>query len=190
MIEIGKSFHRSVRLEKDTESDSAESSYILTQTARETLRKVVDSLDDSSTERAWTLTGPYGVGKSAFAVYLARLFCLSGAPSKHAFNQLREIEPQLAEKLSGFGVKPTKRFLPVLLTARRAPAIKCLAEAFRDALKSLPPRKAEPLVVEFSRVCTSVDSSAAADSRVLSRLVNSAIALAVECGHAGILLDR
>lgn len=188
VIEIGKSFQRSVRLEKDTERDGAESGYILTQTARETLRKVVDSLDDSSTERAWTLTGPYGVGKSAFAVYLARLFCLSGAPSKHAFNQLREIEPRLAEKLSGFGVKPTKRFLPVLTTARRAPAIKCLAEAFRDALKSLPPRKAQPLIVEFSRVCTSADSSAAADSRVLSRLVNSAIALAVECGHAGILL--
>lgn len=187
VIEIKKAFQRSVRLERDTENGGGESTYILTQTARETLGKVVDSLQNSSTERAWTLTGPYGVGKSAFAVYLTRLLSLDGAQTKQAFKQLRQIEPRLAEKLSEFGVGPKKRFLPVLLTARRAPAIKCLAEAFRDALGSIPNRKAGSLIAEFSRICSSADSTAD-DSRALSRLVNSTVALAVESGHAGILL--
>ena len=34
------------------------------------LGRVLDGLGEGRTERAWTLTGPYGVGKSAFVVML------------------------------------------------------------------------------------------------------------------------
>ena len=43
--------------------------YVLTVTARETLRRVIAALEDESTSKAWTLTGPYGSGKSAFALF-------------------------------------------------------------------------------------------------------------------------
>jgi len=189
VVEIGKSFQRSVRLERDSGGDRGASEYILTPTARETLKKIVDSLEPSSTERSWTLTGPYGVGKSAFAVYLSRVLCAGGATAKQALKQLRQVEPRLADKLSAFLAHGnSKQFLPVLLTARRAPAVKCLAEALRDALAALPRRKAGALLLELSQACTSADSSGAGDTRVLSRLFSSAAALAVECGYAGLLV--
>ena len=161
VIEIGKAFQRSVRLEKDTERDEGESEYILTSTGardaqegRGQSRRFVDRASLDTYRPVWSRE--IGLCSLSRSIVL-----LGGAPSKYAFKQLREVEPRLAEKLSGFGLRPTaKRFLPVLLTARCAPAVKCLAEALRNALASLPRQKAGPLIVELSRYCTSADSSA------------------------------
>ena len=66
-------FLRSVRLERDINEPDALDGYSLTAQARTVLRRMLASLLASGTERAWTLTGPYGSGKSAFTLFLTRL---------------------------------------------------------------------------------------------------------------------
>ena len=77
-IQVGARFLRSVNLEKDYASGQQNGDYIVTPNATQVLARVAEGLRNNSPFRAWTLTGPYGVGKSAFAVYLTRLFCPNG----------------------------------------------------------------------------------------------------------------
>ena len=66
-------FQRSVHLERDFYTENALDGYILTVTAREMLSRVASTLENEITSKAWSLTGPYGSGKSAFALFAAKL---------------------------------------------------------------------------------------------------------------------
>lgn len=74
-LEVARQFRRSANLEKDYRSLSQNGEYILTPTALESLHRLTEGLTPGSGSRAWTITGPYGVGKSSFAVFLTRVFC-------------------------------------------------------------------------------------------------------------------
>ena len=77
-VQVGARFLRSVNLEKDYAGGQRNGDYIVTPNARQVLNRVAEGLRNQSPFRAWTITGPYGVGKSAFAVFLTRLFCPNG----------------------------------------------------------------------------------------------------------------
>lgn len=47
--------------------------YVLTVTARETLGRLISALENQAASKAWALTVPYGSGKSAFALFAAKL---------------------------------------------------------------------------------------------------------------------
>ncbi len=103
-LEIQGRFRRSIHLEKDSRGASPNGEYILTPTARKILRRLAEGIPDESPCRAWTLTGPYGVGKSAFAVFLTHLFCGTGQPGKQARWQLEKEDPQLYGHLRELGL--------------------------------------------------------------------------------------
>jgi DNA replication protein DnaC len=77
-VEVKGRFRRSAHLEKDFTAASQNGDYFLTPAARDALRRLAEGMSNGSPYRAWTLTGPYGVGKSAFAVFLTRLLCNGG----------------------------------------------------------------------------------------------------------------
>ena len=95
-VSIRRQFLRSVNLEKDYQSAGQNADYIVTPTSRQILRRVAEGLSEGSTYRAWTITGPYGVGKSAFAVFLTKILCHGVAGSEAARRHLREADPALA----------------------------------------------------------------------------------------------
>lgn len=66
-------FVRSVHLELDHKNPDALNGYLLTAGARRVLSRLIPALTDPAAARAWTLTGPYGTGKSAFTVFAAQL---------------------------------------------------------------------------------------------------------------------
>ena len=70
LFQVKSRFYRSVQIELDESLDD----YILTQTGLKILRRIGEALNHSFSARAWTITGPYGSGKSAFIVYLKLLF--------------------------------------------------------------------------------------------------------------------
>lgn len=73
-IKVNANYTRSINLERDSDSISVIRSYIPTNRAKETLKAVGESISDIGPKpRAWTLMGPYGSGKSSFAVYLSHL---------------------------------------------------------------------------------------------------------------------
>lgn len=72
-IKIRRRYTRSVQLERDLEIADSVNGYILTPNGKELLHRFFDALMQPNSVRAWTLTGVYGTGKSAFAHFLAAL---------------------------------------------------------------------------------------------------------------------
>ena len=118
-------YQRSVHLERDFYSENSLNEYILTVTAREMLDRIVHTFENETTSKAWSITGPYGSGKSAFALYAAKLLGKSDDPTtQHAVNLLRSGDPSLYERFistNGNSNKSTQGFYPVLISGERAP---------------------------------------------------------------------
>ena len=72
-IRIRRRYTRSVQLERDLEIADSVKGYILTPNAKELVLRFFDALMQPDSVRAWTLTGVYGTGKSAFAHFLTAL---------------------------------------------------------------------------------------------------------------------
>jgi hypothetical protein len=70
---LHRRYYRSVNLERDIAKPEAIQGYILTERASEALIRIASAFGNSEAHRAWTMTGVYGTGKSAFAHYLTAL---------------------------------------------------------------------------------------------------------------------
>lgn len=73
--------------------------YIPTSRALEVLRRLVHSMEDSTGGRSWSLIGPYGAGKSSFALFLRTLLGPAGALRDAAERSLREADEMLLREL-------------------------------------------------------------------------------------------
>jgi len=71
-VQIDAKRARSINLERDANTLNIIENYHLTGMGLRCLSRFVDALEGEPAN-AWTLTGPYGMGKSAFANYLLAL---------------------------------------------------------------------------------------------------------------------
>jgi len=71
MVGVRSRFLRSVNLERDFGTDAPLDGYVPTPGALAALARIGGGVRTAS-ERAWSVTGPYGTGKSAFALLLAK----------------------------------------------------------------------------------------------------------------------
>ena len=76
-ITVNTNYTRSTNVERDKNSREIIESYLPTSRGLGLLGQVSGALNDSDQPRAWSLIGPYGSGKSSFALFLNQL--LSGA---------------------------------------------------------------------------------------------------------------
>lgn len=187
-IEIGRHFQRSVNLEKDYNNHSGSDEYVITRTARQILSRISEGLTKDSTYRAWTVTGPYGVGKSAFAVFLTRLLCDEPKARQKAWSQLIRTDPAVVKELSlrGYGSNGSKGMLPVLLTARRASATLCFLEGIQSAISHI--EGAQTLAERAELLLKDVEKGAVVDSRAVSLLIELLAEAAQRAGHSGLLV--
>ena len=88
LISVAPRYARSVNLERDGFTDAAIDGYVVTATAEEFLLKFGRALTGAGGHRAWTLTGPYGAGKSSFALFLANIFSPVGVGGSGAARRL------------------------------------------------------------------------------------------------------
>ena len=91
---LNRRYSRSVNLERDFELPNTVLGYILTERAIDALRRVLASITKAQPTHAWTLTGVYGTGKSAFAHYLTSLL----APED---NQMHHYALDIAQRALG-----------------------------------------------------------------------------------------
>lgn len=189
-VEVKVRFRRSTHLEKDFTAGSQNGDYIVTPTVRDALRRLTEGMDNGSPFRAWTLTGPYGVGKSAFAVFLTRLLCSKAKQGEQARLQLEETDPALASRLRDLGVssEDSKGFLPVLATARRTPASKCLAESVVAAASAVKSRKVKAAVRDLKESLATQRNGQPWDTRQVVEAISSLSKAATAEGYQGILL--
>lgn len=132
-------FRRSTRLDRD---DTAEGlrGYIPTPRGLELLGQLLDALA-SNDYKAFSVTGPYGSGKSSFAVFLSALFEPQTSPAfEAAFALLKAESGAMADSVQSmrdrFGVSQCG-FVVLKITAKRAPLLSILREALASSLDQL-----------------------------------------------------
>jgi hypothetical protein len=185
-IEIRRQFLRSVNLEKDYQDDGQTDHYIITPTARQVLRRVAEGLPEGSTYRAWTLTGPYGVGKSAFAVFLTKLLCRTVSGSSQAHRHLNDVDPALAKEISS-RLPGNKGLFPVLITARRVPAAVCFLDGLRTAASQLKGSQAKSVSVAVDSAARDFRKGDVFDTRRVVTLVSDLAGAASAAGYSGLV---
>lgn len=129
-FELHRRYYRSINLERDLDKLDAVQGYVPTERSAEALRRILSAVGNPNAHRAWTLTGVYGTGKSAFAHYLVALCAPEGsqvaeeawAIADHAF---AADSPEMA------AVKaiPQPGFLRAVATAQREPLSWTIARA-------------------------------------------------------------
>ncbi|MDE0484511.1 MAG: hypothetical protein OXI67_18175 [Candidatus Poribacteria bacterium] len=129
-------FQRSVHLERDFyANENLLEGYVLTATAREALGRVVSALENNEASKAWSLTGAYGSGKSAFALFTANLL----GNSEQALTLLKQGDIALHERFTdtnGNGRFSSSGFCPVLISGERAPISLALLRGLEHGLTS------------------------------------------------------
>ena len=148
---VSPRFARSVSLVRDAHRTDALDGYILTPVGRDVLRRLTDALQGDSQTRAWSLTGPYGSGKSAFALLVAQLLAGPSWVRNKARDFLHAADAGLANRLFGPGgalAKKAGRLCPVLVTGSRQPLEKALAASLASSLRSIAARGRPPQIVE------------------------------------------
>lgn len=140
---------RSIRLEDDLFQDELVQGYVLTAQALNTLERIFNGIRNAGT-RAWTLTGPYGSGKSFFGLFLAH--ALDGfSAAQQARERLSSVRPDLMEEILVWAGE-TPGLLTVPVTGARASLQTCLARGFEKAAQRLDVSLAAPLLEQLEAV--------------------------------------
>lgn len=144
VVRVRQSGLRSINVEQDLARASAANGYTFTPQARSTLARMLNRLaEPGSSSRAWTLTGPYGSGKSYFSLFLMNLLCSHLPAHQHVMEQLERDDLFLSEQIAAYArLADTKGFLPIPITGYRATLQDCLLRGIERGLKPLLPHKA------------------------------------------------
>ncbi|MDH7568724.1 MAG: hypothetical protein QHJ73_03970, partial [Armatimonadota bacterium] len=172
IVSVANRFVRSVHLERDFESLDSDG-YLSTETGVKALQAVLGALSLPA-DRAMTLTGPYGAGKSAFCLFLARLLAAD--------------HPQRASLTSGgqWGDHlPETRLMPVLLVGARQPLAPALVAALERVLRR---SEYSALYSHLSRAHGDLFHATGPTPRQVADLYRDAAVHAPKVGVGGLLL--
>ena len=168
IFEVNKRFQRSVNIEQDWENHKNLEGYLLTPTAKQITKQILLGIQTKDTPTAWTITGPFGTGKSAFALFLTDLL---------ANDQPLHQDGWKIRKEENLSIKP---LVPILIQGQRKP----LHEDFLIALESAFTKKSQ----RFQSMIHDYRSSDISDPRSLVTLYETATEEAKLNGHGGLLV--
>ena len=135
-ITIDTVYTRSINIERDVDSSAIVEAYIPTTRSLLTLRRLAGTLNEQDMPRSWALIGPYGSGKSSFAVYLSHLLYAGNEHNtKAALSSLYDHNQELGDNFADY-VAGTKGFASVLLTGTPEPLIPRFLAGLQDAAHS------------------------------------------------------
>lgn len=194
LITIAPRYARSINIERDSRSASALDGYIVTATAHRTLERITASLSDDLSHRAWTVTGPYGSGKSAFALFLSNLLGFPGIDSvRKARAILKEQHPATHKEL--FERKHRGRvekvgFCSILVGGSAGPLLSAIADACsRDFWPYFQVGRPPAPLKELDALRQQAEQGEAVDAQELVRLICRLTVILQETGRAqGVLL--
>ena len=163
-VTIRGPFRRSVQLVRDFYGSRDLGGYVVTSRALDTTGRIADALATDGAPRAWSVSGPYGGGKSAYALFASRL--LRG--DADALRHLAATDAALAERLSQ---AMPGAFCPVLVVGSRGPVTRALAQGLARALDAFAAdvpdeavsREARALADDARRAATEPEVVAAYD---------------------------
>ncbi|NLD28063.1 MAG: hypothetical protein GX659_04565 [Myxococcales bacterium] len=136
IVKIKRRYSRSVNLERDGLISESVLGYVLTPKACDLLERFATSYVKPNTNRAWTVTGVYGTGKSAFAHFLSAL-CSS---KKEIINKnaLAVYADEIGKTNEIYNIYrnelPERGFLKAVVTARYESIGNTLVRALYDSV--------------------------------------------------------
>lgn len=134
---------RSIQVETDLGNLDISENYFLTAQSRATLVRIIQNLEENSFSRSWTLTGPYGSGKSFYGLFLMNLACPVQVAHRYTLSQLRQVDSILTKRTEDiFHLRSSNGLLPIPITGFRASFLECLQYGFLRAIKTLEPSQA------------------------------------------------
>jgi len=174
-VSVEGTFARSAHIEWDFYRD-AQREYYPTASSRHALEVISRALDLPA-ERAITLIGPFGAGKSAFCVSLAQL--LSGAPSSYLSDD--DVPPPIHD------LRDAKRraLIPILIVGSRRPLSEALVTGLKHGLANTGRAK---LLRWLERRANGVFSEPHPPPRQVVHLYSLAASGAARYGAGGLLL--
>ena len=192
IFHVSSRFRRSVHLERDFYAENSLDGYVVTVTARETLRRLISARENPSASKAWSLTGPYGSGKSAFALFAAKLVGNPDSPAtKQALNLLERGDESLWNQ---FVVVCTSRpkergFCPVLISGERAPITIALLRGLAGGLTAFGSgSEFVPLIKAIERRLGSATPESPPYASEITGFFETATHQIGEIGGAGLIL--
>lgn len=148
---------RSTSLERDKSATSFIRDYQLTAKATEALGRFADALGGEKVS-AWSLTGPYGMGKSSFVSYLMALTGPKDDPlTEMAMKKLEDSSPQLHSRISNAMAEAVDDagFFRIAVTAAYEPINNTLAQGLREALMSTQLDSGDQCIERLNRLINS-----------------------------------
>ncbi len=168
-------FLRSTNLERDFNDPRALDSYTVTPFVLEAFDRIVAGASDGSGRRAWRITGDYGVGKSSFALFLARH--LADPKSRATGNLLKRAGAAKSVKI--------RPMIPVLVTGDRESLAGSIARGVRAAFSVAGRGRPSKTLLSLLAAADKAAKSGAVGA--LQPLLDAASSIADERG-CGILL--
>ena len=192
LFHITERFQRSVHLERDFYTENALDGYVVTVKARETLTRLIEARQNRGTSKAWTLTGPYGSGKSAFALFAAKLLGNSEAPTtQQALALLKRGDISLYEQfisINGNGKDTPSGFCPVLISGERAPITLALLRGLERGLKTFGISSSSALQRKIRNLLKTAANGTPPQAYEITALFESAARAIEKKGGVGLLL--
>lgn len=179
-VHIHQSAIRAIRLDSDWHMPGITPSYVLTAQAHSSLERILAGLEGNHITRAWTLTGPYGSGKSYFGLFLMNLLGKTQPDHPAALRILAQLDEALVHQVQDKCLGSGQGLFPLPLTGYRAPLGECLREGLL--------RAAQLLGIEETAVHETLIPPAQASSRTFIFALSALLEEVVRQGYRGVLL--
>lgn len=179
-IAVNTRYTRSTNVERDRGSRAIVETYLPSTGGVELLGDIADALSHADRPRAWSLVGPYGSGKSSFALFLHEL--LGTGSSRTAARKILAAEnPSLAHKFA-----KSTRWCRVVLSGSEEPMPPRILAALDDAARAHWAGRSGRRPAVLQRIRTARQQGTVPDS-VLLQLVDD-LQDAMENAGGGLLL--
>ena len=187
-VSVKRRYSRSVNLERDFGIPDSLTGYIPTSRAIDSIERFLRSLTLSNSVRAWTLTGSYGTGKSAFANFLTAL-CAPRGDENHqsAIQILKQTEKSNSLQRQIKSRLPESGLIRAVATAQREPIVRTVIRALHSGVtifwQNIRGRRLDALD-ELHALFLKSQRGAAIDNNHLIQVIGSL----AQASRAGILL--
>lgn len=188
-FELHRRYYRSVNLERDFNRVDAVQGYVPTERSTDALRRILLALKNPNAHRAWTMTGVYGTGKSAFAQYLACLCAPenSGVRREALAIAHRAFGENSAEVAAIEESLPEQGLLRAVATSQREPLAWTIARALGNGAEQFWHGKHAP---DFVRqlVDWKVEIESGTPQKITNQRVMTALQQIVEAANSPVFL--
>jgi len=133
-IKIKRRYTRSVNLERDLDIADSVNGYILTPKVDSIIERFLKAISTPNSVRAWTITGVYGTGKSAFAHFLSSL--CSPKDEEIRINALKILKGSDNPDLNLTRNFPKRGLIKAIVTSQREPIAKSIIRGLKRGVDS------------------------------------------------------